>query len=166
MAPLVCLWSHFHCEDLHPWDQKSLKTYLKRVDFQFSFASSASLHFLLGILSSSIMLHPAVSLNHCSLQVDKVIPTPDFHSPLSSAGSIFTISFLKHRMSWSKPLSQTNVPRRNLCSCTAWRPVGIQPAASGPVLMASQRLGEASPHSFICTSFWNAFAQVVPELST
>lgn len=165
MAPLVCLWSHFHWEDLHPWDQKSFKTYLKRVDFQFSFASSASLHFLLGVLSSSIVLHPAVSLNRCSLQVDKVFPTPDFHSLLSSAGSVFTISFLKHRISWSKPLSQTNVPRRNLCRCTAWWPVGIQPAASGLVLMASQKLGEALCHSLICTSLWDAFTQVVPELS-
>ena len=139
---------------------------LKRVDLQFSFASSVSLHFLLGILSSSIVLHPAVSLNHCSLQVDKVFPPPDFHSLLSPAGSVFTISFLKHRMSWSKPLSQTNVPRRNLCRCAAWRPVGIPPAASGPVLMASQRLGEALAHSLICTRPRDAFTQVVPELST
>lgn len=69
---------------------------LNRVDLQFSFASSVSLHFLLGILSSSIVLHPAVSLNHCSLQVDKVFPP-----------QISILSSLQQGVSSQSPFSNT-----------------------------------------------------------
>lgn len=121
MAPLVCLLISFSLWRSPPMGSKVTQDLLKKSWFQFSFASSVSFHFSLGILSSSIV---ASALQfHWIIVLYKLTrwSQPQIFILLSSAGSVFTISFLKHRMSWSKPLSQTNVPRRNLCSCTAWR---------------------------------------------
>lgn len=53
-----------------------------------------------------------------------------------------------------------------MCGCVSWQPVGFQPVALVLVLMGAHKLVGAPPDSLICTSLWDAFTLVVPELST
>lgn len=115
---------------------------------ELSSAYAPSLHFLLEILSNSILhFHWPIALYKLT-----AFCTLDFHSLLFSAVGLFIIS-----VNWRKPISQTGVLRRRLCRCPLWQPAGIQPAAPGPILLTSWKLEEALPHLQTCTGFWDAF---------
>lgn len=111
---------------------------VRKVDFWFSSVYSLFLHFLLGILSNSILqFHWIIAFYKLTVSL-----TTDLHS-LFSAVHLFAILFLRHRKNWSKHITQRDLLRGNLCRCASWQPVGIQPAAPvwGPV-PATHRLSE------------------------
>lgn len=86
------------------------------------FFYSLSLYFLLEILLNSIShFHGITALYKLTFSNTRFSV-----SPLSAVNLFTNLNILKHRMNWSKPITLTDLPGRNLCRCKKYvQPAGI-----------------------------------------